>query len=384
MNKKRILIIAPSNKGTIAMCSLNLWKSFLLEEDISVKCVLVYKFKDGLKEFEDCEICSTSKNNFFEKVFNIIYQLRNLKKIKASFKPDVTISTLLNCSTINVLAGGDDKKIGIFHSPHQQMKEKGFIIYLSTLLIYRFIYPRLDILSCVSEEVRKSIQTSFKSIFPNKLKVIYNIHLVDQIRNKANESLDTHEEEILFNKNIILYCGRLDKNKAPDRLLRAYIKSGVQEDYQIVYIGPDSGIGKEVKFLAEKNGINHFIHFLGPKKNPYKYIKRASMLVSSSYSEGLPGVLIESLALGIPVISTNSSEGVWDILRCKDSYVKNLSSLKFTSDGIITPNTGDDEFDENLLAEAIKKYNKHDFNVTFMFRSLVSPKSVVSQYLELL
>lgn len=384
MRKTRILIVVPSNKGTIAMCSLNLWKSFLMNKSISVKCVLVYKFKDGLKEFEDCEVCSTSNNNLIGKIFNIFFQLKFLKKIKLTFNPDLTVSTLFNCSIINILSGGKEKKIGIFHSPHKQVKDKGPIIYYTTLLVYKFLYPHLDLLSCVSEEVRFSIQSSFKSISPAKLKVIYNIHLVDQIESKAKEALDSAEEENLFNNNIILFCGRLDKNKAPDRLLRAYIKAGVQKNYQIVYIGPDTGIGMDVKLLAEKNGISSRVHFLGPKNNPYKYIERSSILVSSSYSEGLPGVLIESLALDTPVISTNSSQGVWEILRCEEYYEKDLSSLKYTSDGIITPNTGNDEFDDNFLAQAIKNYDKHQFAVPFEFRRKVSPESVVNQYLDLL
>lgn len=384
MNERKILIIAPCNKGTIAMCSLNLWKSFLMNNSVSVKCVLIYKFQDGLKEFNDCEVCCTSNKNLFSKVFNIFFQLKTLKKIKRSFKPDLTVSTLFNCSIVNVLSGGNEKKIGIFHSPHKQVKDKGPIIYFLTLLVYKFIYPHLDLLSCVSEEVRDSIQSSFKSISTNKLRVIYNIHLVNQIKNKANESLDSAEEENLFNNNIILFCGRLDKNKAPDRLLRAYIKAGLQHNYQIVYIGQDTGIGKDIKLLTEKNGISNLVHFLGAKNNPYKYIKRSSMLVSSSYSEGLPGVLIESLALGTPIITTNSSIGVWEILRCEKYYEKGLSSLKYTSDGIITPNTGNDEFDDNLLAKAIKNYDKQQFEVPFEFKSKVSPESVVNQYLDIL
>lgn len=384
MNERKILIIAPCNKGTIAMCSLNLWKSFLMNNSVSVKCVLIYKFQDGLKEFDDCEVCCTSNKNLFSKVFNIFFQLKTLKKIKRSFKPDLTVSTLFNCSIVNVLSGGNEKKIGIFHSPHKQVKDKGPIIYFLTLLVYKFIYPHLDLLSCVSEEVRDSIQSSFKSISTNKLRVIYNIHLVNQIKNKANESLDSAEEENLFNNNIILFCGRLDKNKAPDRLLRAYIKAGLQHNYQIVYIGQDTGIGKDIKLLTEKNGISNLVHFLGAKNNPYKYIKRSSMLVSSSYSEGLPGVLIESLALGTPVITTNSSIGVWEILGCEKYYEKKLSSLKYTSDGIITPNTGNDEFDDNLLAKAIKNYDKQQFEVPFEFKSKVSPESVVNQYLDIL
>ena len=108
------------------------------------------------------------------------------------------------------------------------------------------------------------------------------------------------------------------------------------------------------------------------------------MLVSSSYSEGLPGVIIEALTLGIPVITTNSSRGVWEIFGCSNQYDKKMKGLKVVPDGIITSNTGDDKYDDEMLAKAIGNFRKEEFTVPFSFADKVSAETIAKQFLELL
>ncbi len=50
-------------------------------------------------------------------------------------------------------------------------------------------------------------------------------------------------------------------------------------------------------------------------ENPYKYIKRASIFVLSSLWEGFSLVLVEAMALGVPVVSTNCPHGPYEILE---------------------------------------------------------------------
>ena len=218
---KRILIVAPYNRGTIGLCSLNIYKALQKRSDIIVKCVIVHKYKNGYAEFEDCEGCVKSVSLGVKKVVACYIQTKWLHKIKKEYRPDITISTLFSCTTISILSGGKDKKIGIFHSPHTQAKGTGWLNYQVTLLLYKYLYPRLDCIYCVSNEVKRSIIESFKTISPSKVEVVYNIHDKDNIRAKSKEPLSM-EEQSIFSKPVILYCGRLDKNKAPDRLLKAF------------------------------------------------------------------------------------------------------------------------------------------------------------------
>ena len=388
MIKKKILLVIPYNRGTIGLCSLNLYKSLLKSATTEVKCVMIHKFGNGYDELEHCEYCIKGGSHGLRRFIMPFIERKWLRKIKKEFSPDVTISTLFSCSTVNVLAGGKETKIGIFHSPHTQVKEKGKIEYLITLFIYHYIYPHLDYLYCVSNEVRNSIVNSFSSINLQQVKVVYNIHDKENIVNKSLEKLSEMEQEV-FKYPVILYCGRLDKNKAPDRILQAFIRQKELFPYmQLVYIGQDvDHLWSSLHEEAINAGIGERVHYWGRQNNPYKYMRHAKVLVSCSYTEGLPGVIIESMLLNTPVITTNSSEGVWEILSCEGDYSSDLNGIYIAGKGIITSNNSFkliEEYDTDIknLSEALRVIQNESFEkVPFLFEKNILPEYVVSKFI---
>ena len=240
----------------------------------------------------------------------------------------------------------------------------------------------------MSNEVRNSIVNSFSSINPQQVEVVYNIHDKENIVNKSLEKLSEMEQEV-FKFPVILYCGRLDKNKAPDRILQAFIRQKELFPYiQLVYIGQDvdhlwSGLYEE----AINAGIGERVHYWGRQNNPYKYMRHAKVLVSCSYSEGLPGVIIESMLLNTPVITTNSSEGVWEILSCDGDYSSDLNGIYIAGKGIITSNNSFkliEEYDTDIknLSEALRVILNESFEkVPFLFEKNILPEYVVSKYI---
>lgn len=340
------------------MCTLNLWKALQQTGRYETKCILIYKQPDGISEFRQCEAFINGKpENGIKRFLKLGRQIRWVRMQKRNFNPGQTISTLFNCSAFSVLAGGNEIKTGIFHSPHQQARALGKINYLITLFYYNVLFPRLDRLFCVSQEVKNSIVKSFPQINPKKISVVYNAHDVSTILEKSKEPLADVNEQTIFSSDVILYVGRFDSNKAPERALQAFIESDITNSSNLVFIGgTDSGYTHRLKATAASHGIADRVHFLGLKQNPYKYIARAKALISCSYSEGLPGVIIESLILGIPVVSTNSSLGVWEIFSCADEY-SDIQSNHITPFGIITPNRHDDS-DIRHLAQAMAQVTK--------------------------
>lgn len=387
--KKRILIVVPYNNGTIGMCSRNLYVAMKEREDIDVKAVVVHRFEDDrLPEFEHVDSCMRKEAHPFLKWTNLIKQIIWLRRIKKNFKPDITVSTLGGCSTINVLSGGSDKKVGIFHAPHYQERSKGKIVYLNTIINYKYVYPKLDRIACVSNEVKNSIIKAFPWFKEKDVRVVYNVHNINAIYSKAEECLDP-EESMVVDENTILYIGRFDKNKAPQRALLAFIRSinKLPKDAKLCYIGKDvQKLQPEMELLIKKNNLTGRVHFLGFQSNPYKFLSRAKGLISCSYSEGLPGVMIESLLLGKPIVTTNSSEGVWEIMSCHESYIKELKSYMVFSDGIISSNLAYnngtfESFDIDNLATAILNIYSEEFTPEFQFRVLIDKEKILTQLL---
>jgi len=66
--------------------------------------------------------------------------------------------------------------------------------------------------------------------------------------------------------------------------------------------------------MIRDRGLEERVEILGFQQNPYQYIKHAKLLVLASDREGLPTVVIESLILGTPVVSTDCPTGPSEIL----------------------------------------------------------------------
>lgn len=382
MEKKKILIVIAGNNGTIGMCSRNLYLALKQQNNFEVKCVGIHHFENGLEELENIEYFKPT-GNFIMSKMGPLSQIRWLRKIKKEFCPDITISTLFSTSIINVLSGGYGKKIGVFHSPHQQMKVFGKLSYFMTLCNYTFIYPYLDKLACVSEEVKESLKV-FPFISRKKIEVVYNVHNAKLIKEKGNEEIPEREIAILSHP-YILYCGRLDENKAPRRALEAFAYAQKPSDANIIFIGgEENGQLNRLIQKAKELGVDDKVHCLGKKTNPYVYMKHASALISSSYSEGLPGVMIESLILGTSVVTTNSSKGIWEIFSCSNEYQQNLSTNYVADCGIITPNLSYQDSDKKdldiqKLADAISVIWQFPKVNSFKFEEKVSAKYICNQ-----
>lgn len=377
---KKVLIVVAGNNGTIGRCSWNLYHAFMNREDVEVKCVGIHRFKGGLDDFSQCDffsdVCEDNPNN-------ILRQINWLKRIKESFMPDMTISTLYSTNFINALSGKKDYKVGIFHAPHKQGKASGWLKYAFSVLQYWLIYPKLDYCACVSKEAEEDLR-SIRTIDRKRIGTIYNVHQVDEILKKADIPL---QEEVLPTPYII-YCGRLDANKAPLRAIKALSKN--QSQLSLVFVGKgDESFVSELKKQVDDLGMSSRVFFLGEKSNPYPYIKAAKALVSCSYSESLPGVIIEALALGVPVVSTNSSRGIWEILLADESYNISLADSYQTKWGVITSNLA---FKDNSkegqdiinLAQGMEQVLTYSKIPESEFLSKVDSNTITTQFLSLL
>jgi glycosyltransferase involved in cell wall biosynthesis len=197
----------------------------------------------------------------------------------------------------------------------------------------KLLYSRADKIIAVSNFIRKDLILNY-NIKKAKVVVIYNPIDIEKVNALASEEISDQwfREEV----PIVISVGRLSKEKGYDTLLRAFAIAREKSDIRLAILGE----GEEKKSLEEldkKLGIERDVVFLGYKNNPYKYMKRASIFVLSSLYEGFPNVLIEAMACGTPVISTQYNPYPHEIIE----HGKN---------GLLVPVTN-----EKALAEAMLK-----------------------------
>ena len=352
-NRTNVLLIVPEFSGTIAKVSHNLFSA--IKEIAGIKlfvAILDDRIRDNSLDFgDDVYIFKKSK---YGKIGGLLKSCKYIAKLKKDLSIDVSISTLLGCNMINAGTRMNDKTIGIFHAPLTQAKLLGRLSYYLCVLGYKLYLSKLDKIVAVSETVK-----DYLCQYTNKqVDVIYNIHYFDVILQKSNQSLESNDEW-MTEKPYIIYVGGLYDLKGPDRLIKSFAKSKLYEKYNLIFIGADVNDSlKNYKKMVLKLCLQDSVYFIGYRSNPYPYIKKSQFLVSPSRSEGLPGVIIESLYLGIPVVSTNSSKGVFEIMECLEKYDSKQSNNLFTKYGIITPNTVNETLNEDCLADALKSISK--------------------------
>jgi glycosyltransferase involved in cell wall biosynthesis len=86
------------------------------------------------------------------------------------------------------------------------------------------------------------------------------------------------------------------------------------QEVRLIILG-DGNERHELEQLAEQLEIANDVCFAGFVDNPYKYMSKSSLFVLSSNYEGIANVLIEALACGCPVVSTDCPSGPHEVLE---------------------------------------------------------------------
>lgn len=140
-------------------------------------------------------------------------------------------------------------------------------------------------------------------IKPKSIDVIYNGFDFTRIRKLSTEDIGEHPP-------FIINVGILKGQKRHDLLIKAFKAANIPHHLYIIGDGPERS--KLIKLITEHK-LTDKVHLLGKKENPYPWIKAADLFVLSSDFEGLPTVLVETLIIGTPAISTDCDHGPSEI-----------------------------------------------------------------------
>ncbi|HAU8961922.1 TPA: glycosyltransferase, partial [Escherichia coli] len=281
---------------------------------------------------------------FIGKLITFFYRLHLARKIIRENNIDICISFGERCNIINILSMGKTKKIITIHSQLSiENKTKGLYGKVTTLFS-KLLYKNADATVAVSEIVKKDA-CGLLNLDANNVELIYNGHDIDYIKDKSTDYKEFDTPVIDF-----VSVGRITYAKGHYHLLRSL--AIVKETYPnvILYIVgtyEKDNLKSIIDHLIEKYDLYDNVIFTGFSDNPYPYIKSAKALILSSIFEGFPGVVIESIALGTPVIATDCG-GASEVLKSPDAKIKNnTGDVEITKLGVLLPKF-DGIYDINL------------------------------------
>ena len=301
LNKRKILIVITSLSGGGAerfACNLSCMLHNL-GHDIHIVTILNKVAYDYRGTLLNLGLHKDENNSFSGKIKRFVI----LKKYIKSNNFDFIIDNRTKIKTLTELAFSVFlyNKIKIVHIIHSYFIESYFP---KNKFIVNLIYKTAYQIVCVSNDIKTRVEDEYR--FAN-CTTIYNP--VDVL------ILEDLSKKFTVNAKYILSYGRLDDNvKNFSLLIDAYATSVLPNFGIKLYI---IGDGKDKKLLIDKVVALHLqnsVIFKEKISNTFPYVKKALFITLTSKHEGFPLVVLESLALGTPVVSVNCKSGPSEII----------------------------------------------------------------------
>ena len=191
--------------------------------------------------------------------------------------------------------------IGGVYSPRQQVRA-------------RALYPRADALVAVSRGAADEMEREWGLaagrvlVIPNPVPVagIARLSMADAPHPWFREGQPP----------VVLTAMRASPPKDPGTLIEAFARVRRRRPVRLAFLGSfPKAYRAELRALSTRLGVAEDVAFPGFVENPYAYMGRAAAVALSSRWEGLPLTLIEAMACGTPVVSTDSPHGPREILE---------------------------------------------------------------------
>ena len=187
---------------------------------------------------------------------------------------------------------------------------------------YKKQYKKYDKILAICDTMKDEF-VEILGMDKNKVELVYNPINLEIIKKKA-ENINLKYKNYL-NDDYFLQVSRLTQQKQPEHLVDIYYKlkqCGIKE--KLYFIGDGEKV-ELIKQQIKKYKLENDVILLGQIENPYPFFKNAKLFVHTAKYEGLPTVLLESLAFGTPVVSYDCPTGPKDILGKNSEYGELIS-----------------------------------------------------------
>lgn len=180
------------------------------------------------------------------------------------------------------------------------------------LLIWKLFYNNADYLLTMTYKTKQMI-ASRVNISKNKILVVENPIISRDIRRLALQQIDLNEK-FIFKKKVYCAIGRLTFQKNFFELLDGFKKYSqeVDKDFNLIILG-EGELKNDLATYIKKNNLDNF-YLLGFKSNPYRYLQRSDLYISTSLWEEPGHTLIEAGYLNVPILTSNCPNGPNEII----------------------------------------------------------------------
>ena len=222
------------------------------------------------------------------------------------------------------------------------------------------LFPEADGIHTVSYDLANEISDLVPDV-KNRIVPIYNPTWRPELQQLAKQStghpwLDARRSPDV---KIILAAGRLQAQKNYSLLIKALSRIRTRIDVRLIILGEGSK-KKKLENLVCKLNLSDAVSMPGWVVNPYAFMGKVDLFVLSSLYEGLPNVLIEAMACGCPIVSTDCPTGPREILGDgRWGKLVPVDSVDFLADSIFE--ALNEKHDREALRQRASEFSSEQF-----------------------
>lgn len=281
--------------------------------------IILYSLNDAYGKFFDVFKKAIKRRDWFSLIFRMIYFYaskngnKHLKKsrrlfIKLRSEYDTIIAYRPGiCTDMAAYAFRSNNKISWWH--HGEMN-----LSANEICKLNDSYQYMNCVVTVSESSRKLVRDTFPEVI-NKIHVIPNMICPHELVQKSNLKI----ESLKFDNEIsIVSVGRMSSEKNMMLCPKVGLELETRGIHYRWYMIGDGEDYQEIKEFIDANNLQNDFVLTGSLTNPYPFIKEADIMVHPSLVESQGITVLESMALGTPVIAVKS-EGPKEFIKNREN-----------------------------------------------------------------
>ena len=244
----------------------------------------------------------------------LVRGLRFIQSEIASCRPDLVLATSSNMGLVTGLAA----RLGPANRPRFAMKltnpvfrprDRGAVRTHYRRKLYRFIFGQFDLVMILTEPERLALLDIY-ALGGTLFRTVPNPYV-------SNEMLQKPSMPRPAGPRRLLTAARMMPQKRLDVLLRAFARMSTA-DARLTIVG-DGPLRQSLEQLARALGIADRLDLPGFVDNIVPWLRRSDLFALSSDYEGLPAVVLEALACGVPIVTTDCFAGATQMFAGIDS-----------------------------------------------------------------
>lgn len=264
-------------------------------DEFEASLLVMGKEKESAYPVEGIEVVFMEKEKVRDAFFGTINYLRRQK-------PNLVISAIVHLNTMMAAISVLFPKIKFvgretFVRSATLMESKRFSINTSKIQKYL-----LDAMICQSQDMKIDMIENF-NIPEEKLTTIHN---------PVNEKFDLKQSQNTDGITKFITVGRLSKHKGHIRVLNSLSRFDKPFTYTIIGKGPYI---KEIIVKAKELGIDDKVRFIEFTDQIPHYLQVSDIFLHGSFVEGFPNSMLESCAVGTPVVAFDAPGGINEIIE---------------------------------------------------------------------